>query len=144
MKIKWSSAIAIILFVVIGRSYGQNSKSELVLQEGEKVWAGVVRDGHLMPFSEDYTTDFTGNKSNQIQPILLTSKGQYVWSEDPFKFEVKKGSVVITDPSNKFTIGSCGKTLAEVQRFVSKKYFAPSGLLPDTLLFTAPQYKHLD
>jgi len=141
MKIKLSSAIAMILFVVVGRSFGQSSKTELILQEGEKVWAGVVKDGHLMPFSEDYTMDLYGNnKSNQIQPLLLTSKGQYVWSEEPFKFEVKKGTVVITDPGNKVIIGTHGKTLAGVQRFVSKKYFAPSGSLPDSLLITAPQY----
>lgn len=141
MKVKLSLIITVLLFVIIVKSVGQNSNIELILQPGEKVWAGVIVDGHLMPFSKEYSIDFYGrNKSNQMQPLLLTNKGRYVWSEEPFKFEVLENKVNITDPHNKVKIGSHGRTLAEVQRFVSNKYFKASGLLPDSLLFTAPQY----
>lgn len=133
-------SIMILLFIV-GNSHGQNSTVELILQPGEKVWAGVINDGHLMPFSKDYTMDLYGeNKTNQTQPLLLTSKGQYVWSDEPFMFEVTSSKVIITDKYNKIQIGSHGKTLGEVQRFVSDKYFHASGSMPDSLLITAPQY----
>ena len=119
---------------------GQNV-TRLDLQKGEKVWAGVINDGHLMPFSDDYSLDLYGNnKTNQIQPVLLTSKGQYVWSEEPFKFEVSADKITITDRFNKVETGRSGKTLASVQRYVSNKYFKASGLIPDSLMFTAPQY----
>jgi alpha-glucosidase (family GH31 glycosyl hydrolase) len=132
-----------ILFLLVIRfpSFGQNTNVELILEKGEKVWAGVIYDGQLMPFSKDYSIDLYGdNKHNQIQPLLLTSKGQYVWSEEPFKFDVKTELVTITDPYKKVQFGSHGKTLAEVQRFVSENFFKASGLMPDSLLFTAPQY----
>ena len=141
MKNKSVILIAIMLTSVVSRNYSQNSKVELKLQKGEKVWAGVINDGHLMPFSKEYSMNFYGmNKNNQIQPLLVTSKGQYIWSEEPFKFDVLDGKVIVTDPYNKVEIGSHGTTLAESQRYVSTKYFKVSGLMPDSLLFSAPQY----
>lgn len=134
-----------LFFILLGTSFcysqSQNSPKKIILENGEKVWAGVINDGQLMPISGNYLMDFYGNnKSNQVQPLILTSKGQYVWSEQPFKFEVSSSEINITDPFNSVITGRSGSTLAEVQRFVSKKYFPPSGLLPDTLLFAAPQY----
>jgi alpha-glucosidase len=119
----------------------QSPTRKIILVDGEKVWAGVIDDGHLMPFSGNYSMDFYAlNKHNQVQPLILTSKGQYVWSEQPFKFELTKNEIVITDKYNSVVTGRSGSTLADVRRFVSKKFFPPSGLLPDTLLFAAPQY----
>lgn len=123
----------------------QNSKLDnsvkIILDKDEIVWAGVIRDGHLMPFSGDYKMDFyANNKSNQLQPLILTNKGKYVWSEMPYRFEIKGNEIIITDPNKTLVTGKAGNSLAEVQRFVSGKFFPPSGLLPDTLLFAAPQY----
>jgi len=140
MKINYFIAFFSLLFISVN-SNCQNSTVELKLQKGEKVWAGVVYDGKFMPFSQDYSFDFYGdNNHNQIQPLLLTSKGQFVWSEEPFKFDVKSNAVIITDAYNKVQMGSHGQNLAEVQRYVSDKFFKASGKLPDSLLFTAPQY----
>jgi alpha-glucosidase len=94
-----------------------------------------------MPFTKEYSMDLYGNnKSNQLAPLLLTSKGQYVWSEEPFAFSVKENLIHITDPFGKVVSGREGKTLAEAQRYCSRTFFPPSGKLPDTLLFAAPQY----
>lgn len=141
MIIRFKILFVVLFIMFVCNLSGQNPNVELFLQPDEKVWAGVVIDGHLMPVTKQYSLDFYGkNRYNQMQPLLLTNKGRYVWSEEPFKFEVAGNKVNITDPLNKTQIGSFGKTLAEVQRFVSNKYFKASGLLPDSLLFTAPQY----
>ena len=145
MKIKHLriSFITLIIATTINLITAQISSNilKIKLQQGEKVWAGVINDGHLMPFSKDYSMDFYGdNQTNQAQPLLLTNKGQFIWSEEPFKFEVYKDSVIITDRFNKVEVGSHGKTLAEVQHYVSNKYFKASGTIPDSLMFTAPQY----
>ena len=123
--------------------YGQevNKIKRVNLSEGEKVWAGVINDGHLMPFSTDYSMDFYGNnKSNQSQPLVLTSKGQYIWSEKPFKFEIRGNEIIITDPNKQVVAGKSGNSLAEVQRYVRQKYFPSNGKSPDNLLFSQPQY----
>jgi alpha-glucosidase len=137
--------IALLLFILnlVLVTIGQVNKTvdRIFLSNDEKVWAGVINDGHLMPFSADYTMDFyANNKANQLQPIILTSKGQYVWSEKPYKFEIKGNEVLISDPYKQVVTGRSGNSLAEAQRFVRNKYFPSSGHLPDTLLFTSPQY----
>lgn len=111
------------------------------LEPGEKVWAGVINDGHLMPFSTDYSMDFYGNnKANQLQPLLLTSYGRFLWSEQPFSFELKAGEIIIHDPFRGVIAGKQGATLAEAQRYVRQTFFPSAGKLPDTLLFSRPQY----
>lgn len=122
---------------------GQDKQNDLKisLDKGEYVWAGIIRDGHLMPLKEKYSMDFyANNKSNQVQPIVLTSKGQFVWSEEPFKFEITANEIIVTNSKGKLITGKQGATLAEARNLVSQKYFPASGTMPDDLLFSAPQY----
>ncbi|WP_372935593.1 glycoside hydrolase family 31 protein [Mariniphaga sediminis] len=107
----------------------------------ESVWAGIINDGHLMPLQDGYQMDFySNNKLNQLQPLILTSKGQFVWSEEPFYFEITDSEIIITDSNNSVITGKKGSTLAEVQEYVRQTYFPASGKIPDTLLFVRPQY----
>jgi len=140
MKKKMIIGIAALLSNFVGQLFGQNVL-ELPLQQGEKVWAGVVREGEMAPYDAGYSIDFYGdNKANQMQPLMLTSAGQYVWSENPFRFEIQTDKIRLIDPYGTLTTGKAGKTLAEAQRYVSQRFFKASGFLPDTLFFTAPQY----
>lgn len=123
--------------------YGQvNEKIVKVLLSGdEKTWAGVINDGHLMPLKAGYSMDFYGdNRSNQVQPLILTSGGQFIWSEEPFRFEVVENEIVVHDPHNRVITGKQGSTLAEAQKYVREKYFPAAGKMPDTLLLSRPQY----
>jgi alpha-glucosidase (family GH31 glycosyl hydrolase) len=118
------------------------NNAQLTLATDEFWWCGVINEGGKMPLSKtsDYSIDMFGqNYENQIQPLLLSNKGRYVWSEEPFKFEVKNNQLIVNG-TGKVDIGKAGSTLREAHQFVTKKYFAASGLLPDTLLFTRPQY----
>jgi len=111
------------------------------LNQGEKIWSGAIKEGHLMPLSDNYKYDFYANNNwNQIQPLIISNQGLYVWSEEPFKFEIKDRELIITDPYNSVKTGRQGTTLAEVQGYVSKTYFPASGKSPDNLLFSRPQY----
>jgi alpha-glucosidase len=111
------------------------------LDKDEFVWCGVINDGHFMPLENGYKMDFYGrNKVNQINPVILTSKGQYIWSEEPFAFELLDNQIIIKNNHAKVQAGKHGETLAEVYRHVSGSYFPASGKMPDRLLFAAPQY----
>ena len=140
---KTQIALLILIVNIILSVNGQENKKEIrmLLSEGEKVWAGIINDGYLMPFEADFSMDFyANNKANQLQPLLLTNKGQYVWSEQPYKFEIIGKEIIISDPYKQFVTGRSGNSLAEVQRFVRQKYFPANGELPDTLLLSQPQY----
>jgi hypothetical protein len=44
-----------------------------------------------MPFKDGYNLDMYGDtRGNQAVPLLISTKGRFIWSEEPFKFAVKK------------------------------------------------------
>lgn len=137
--------ISFFIFLLIVLSQCKTSSKKEVhmfeLQQDEFVWAGVIMDGHLMPVDSTYEMNFyANNKRNQTSPILLTNKGKYFWSEKPFKFQVNKKELLIEDIQGEIVKGDCGKTLAEAQKYAREHFFPASGLMPDSILFTAPQY----
>ncbi len=138
VKIKLS-----LLFILscIAFVNAQVNNVKLVLQDKEQWWCGIINHGQLMPFSAatTYSNDLFGNcEGNQVQPLLLSNKGRFIWSEEPFKFSITDGAINVT--GNGIDTGKAGNTLKEVQQFVRKKYFPSDGKMPDTLLVTKPQY----
>jgi alpha-glucosidase len=112
----------------------------IALLPGERWWGGAVTEGHHMPFAPGYTLDLNdGNRGNQAAPLLLSSSGRYVWSEQPFAFAIQKSSLVISRSSDSIFIGQAGNTLAGAYRAASR-FFPASGKMPDSLLIRRPQY----
>lgn len=134
----------IIGMAVIGLQLGASAeKLEFAIQEGEFWWAGLSARGHEMPYdaSSNVAYDMWGdNKGNQAQPLLLSSKGRFVWSEQPIKYEFNNGTITVTTREGKIDSGVNGKNLQDAYNYVSKTYFPSNGKIPDQLLFTHPQY----
>ncbi len=117
--------------------------AELVISEGERWWAGVVTDSHRMPFDAgtEYEFDFFGDTAgNQGQPLLVSNRGRYVWSEDPFWFRIAVGRLRVRSQFGSISIGKQGETLRDVFRHVNKAFFPPRGRTPDPSLFARPQF----
>ena len=135
--------IATLLLLTTCLSFGQGSRQVLLsVEPGEEWFSGVVAQGWTMPLTvrSDVTVDLYGeNEQNQVQPLLLSNKGRYVWSEDPFQFSLKGGKLTVVGRGELLT-GKQGNTLKEAQQYATKTFFPPSGLLPDTLLVARPQY----
>ncbi|HSD63282.1 MAG TPA: glycoside hydrolase family 31 protein [Ignavibacteriaceae bacterium] len=115
---------------------------ESAVEEGEGWWGGVVVDGPLMPLGKfEYEHDLYGDiKENQGSPVLISSSGRYVWSDEPFKFEFKNDSLIIISSLGRLQTGQAGSTLRDAYMFVSRNFFPPNGKIPEALLFTMPQY----
>lgn len=105
-------------------------------------WGGKAADGIRMPFrNEDYKADLVSDHGgNQACPLLLSSKGRFIWSEEPFAFSVEKGILYAESRAATLQFGEGHGNLRNVFRHVSQAYFPPSGTWPDELMFTAPQY----
>jgi alpha-glucosidase (family GH31 glycosyl hydrolase) len=134
--------ILLVGFLFLSYTIFAQNNLTLNIEAGEFWWSGVVNEGQKMPLgnSSAYSIDMFGvNYGNQMQPLIISNKGRYIWSEEPFKFEIKNNLITVTG-TEKIDNGKVGNTLREVQQFVTKKYFPPSGKLPDTLLFSKPQY----
>jgi alpha-glucosidase (family GH31 glycosyl hydrolase) len=119
----------------------QNKVITIPLTPNEKVWYGLVKAGEDMPLKPGYKINlFAYNKENQSNPLLLTNKGRYVWSEEPFSFEITNNAIIISKNKGAIKTEKVGNTLAEGRKAAEKLYFPPSGKSPDPLLFSAPQY----
>jgi len=135
----WLTVVGLLSLLCI-ESYA--GTQVIPLLEGEGFWGGCVTDGRAMPFGKaTFERDLYGNTGgNQAQPLLISNKGRYIWSEEPFKFSFESKSLKLESRGGKVKIGKRGNSLREVYQYVSRTYFPSSGQLPDELLFVKPQY----
>lgn len=105
-------------------------------------WGGVTAYGSRMPYVAPLQQfDLaTQNQNNQVVPLLVSNKGRYVWSNFPFKFTVTADGIKISSDYEKVDVTTAGSTLKSAYLDACQKHFKPSGVLPDTLFFTDPQY----
>lgn len=132
----------IISFVFINiKAQADKNEVRISLLKEEKIWSGAIKEGNKMPFTSGYKFDFyANNQYNQIQPLLLSNKGLWVWSEEPFAFEITNDAVIITKFQGEIKHGRAGNTLSSAREFASSSFFPASGKMPDELLFSRPQY----
>jgi alpha-glucosidase len=132
MRLK--QVVFIIIFSICKFSYAQ-----IKIKSGESWYGGAVTEGQLMPFKDGYSFNLYANTGgNQAAPLLLSTRGRYIWSDAPFEFSIKGDQLIISNAT--FEIDSAGRNLKEAFINAGKKHFPSKGKLPDTLLFTRPQY----
>lgn len=137
------STITLILFININAFSQTKNSIKLEIEDNEFWWAGLSSLGHQTPYTKEteFSFDLYGNnKGNQAQPLLLSSKGRYIWSEHPIKYSFNNGFIEVSTKTGEIFTGREGKNLKSVFDYVSKKYFPSNGQIPDELLFTQPQY----
>ena len=118
------------------------SNIEIEILEGEYWWGGIVQDGIFMPYKE---INFTRNLykqqlNNQSSPLLLSSKGRYIWCEEPFKYCFEGNKLSINSKSSDIIFSEGHQNLRGAFLYSSVNYFPADGNYPDQLLFTAAQY----
>jgi alpha-glucosidase (family GH31 glycosyl hydrolase) len=134
-----------ILIPFLGTSIAAQNlqKVELNIAVDEFWWAGITSHGFQMPYSRNSVASvdmFGDNVGNQAQPLLISSKGRFIWSEEPIKYQFKGGKLTVTVASGKIISGTAGSNLRTVRDYASKTFFPSNGLTPDPILFTKPQY----
>ncbi|MFA6134733.1 MAG: glycoside hydrolase family 31 protein [Phycisphaerae bacterium] len=116
---------------------------EMKLLAGEYWWGGIVRHGERMPYGAhaDCRETLTSNlDGNQGCPLLVSSKGRYLWSEEPFSFEFKGGGLIVDEALGAVAQGEGHGNLRGAYLAACKRFFPPSGRVPHELAFRAPQY----
>jgi alpha-glucosidase (family GH31 glycosyl hydrolase) len=136
------SILVLLLFdtTVFGQT-GDSIYYRVNVAEKEYWWLGIINQGHIMPIEDGYQADLNNNLyGNQAQPLLLSSKGNVIWSEEPFIIKRTGREILLKKTSGKFTTAAAGKTLKEAYLYASKSFFPPSGKAPHPFLFSRPQY----
>ena len=90
----WSSVFFMMLMALVSSPAFAGSQI-LKIDPDERWWAGVISHSHLMPlYDKPYSFDSYGDTAgNQVQPLLISNQGRYIWSEDPFRFEFRDGAI---------------------------------------------------
>jgi alpha-glucosidase len=118
-----------------------SAQTSIAIKDGEKWFGGAMNEAHLMPFQAGYSLDMYGDtRGNQAAPLLVSTKGRFIWSEEPFKFTFENNRLVISNAKSTLTIDSSGRNLREAFTNAAKRFFPSKNKLPDTLLFSKPQY----
>ena len=134
--------LAVILFPVAQAPAQQVHETVITFLESEYWWGGAVGYGAQMPYLKPVQEFDLGlqNRNNQIVPLFVSSKGRYIWSDLPFSFEVDSNNLTVRSHYEKMEPVTAGKTLREAYLSACSAHFPPSGIIPDELFFTMPQY----
>jgi alpha-glucosidase (family GH31 glycosyl hydrolase) len=114
----------------------------VTIEPGEAWFSGVVDDGVAMPLGAGYARHLTNeDKGNQIQPLLVSSHGRYIWGDGPFAVRVGKDAITVA-PDNGATcqLDAGFGNLRGACRAAQCLHFPASGAIPNPRLFTEPQY----
>jgi len=118
--------------------------------DGERWWGAVVEKGHLQPYLDfdsgrreggPYDLGVQGS-CGFTAPLLLSSKGRYVWSDRPFAFSFKDGVLSIVSKYGKVEPVVAGKTLRDAYLSACRAHFPFDGREPAELMFTKPQFNN--
>lgn len=109
---------------------------------GEFWWGGLIRDGGIMPWTDHDTCRIdlrTNHRGNQAQPMLISSSGRYVWSDQPFTAELDDGLWQFAGDAP-ITLSRGHANLRGALQHAGENHFPANGVCPDAINFTAPQY----
>lgn len=130
-----------VLFVVYDAVSQAVIRTEVEPLADEHWWGGFVALGNRMPFSELPMQDMGGNNlNNQVTPLLLSSQGRYIWTQEPVRFEVVQGRLIIYSRTVTPEPVKAGNTLRDAFMAASAAHFPPSGAIPEPTFFSLPQY----
>lgn len=130
-----------ILLFFITLSFQVTSQLIIPIEKNERWYGGSVNEGDKMPFQEGYSNSLINFiQGNQASPLLISTKGRYIWCEQPFSYQVSNGNLIINEDNLKIDLQKVGSTLKEAYLSASAKYFPTLGKTPDERLFSSPQY----
>ena len=139
-----AALLLVALLAAPGGPADEARSLEIAVEDGERWWVGVISESHRMPLdrsSGPFEIDLLGNTAgNQVQPLLLSTKGRYAWSEEPFRLAFRDGRIRLASDLGPFRSGRHGTTLREAALHAGTSFFPPSGKTPDPMLFTHPQF----
>lgn len=140
MKTRHILSAAALSLLSLHSASAQNNITVPILP-GECWWGAATNLGPQMPFEGDtrvfdlHAEDF----NNQTGPLMVSSKGRYLWCDAAYSLQQKDGALLLASPEADVTLHEGGTTLRDAYLAVSK-HFPPSGQIPPELFFTRPIY----
>ena len=102
--------------------------------QGNEFWYGTcVKYGMRMPIGPDTETelDLTSNPTpNQEMPLLVSTKGRCLWSEEGFHIRIRSGVIEVPDS---YQLEETGGGLREAYLHAMQKHFPFRGMPAENL-----------
>ena len=133
--------VALTLSLAFGTLFAETRT--LTLEPDECWWGAVSRPWTELPFDSNtvYATDLAvGCNANQAAPVLVSTRGRYVWCEEPFACAFSNDTLTLSATAP-LELGRVSEgTLRAAYRAVAAKHFPASGQCPPEIFVAAPQY----
>ena len=116
MKIRFfiGQLCSLILVITQITSAQQKTEKVIILQKQDDAWwTGVINQGELMPVKNGYTADLSSNYGNQVQPLLLSDKGEVIWSDDPCVIRMNHDTLSVISEKASIQYSHPGQNLRE-------------------------------
>ena len=117
-------------------------KLQIEILENEYWWGGSVNRGHEMPIGKNSECSFDllgDGETDQFAPLLVSSKGRYIWSEEAFTVDAKNGILELAGPAD-IVLNEGFENLRGAYLAAMKEHFPFTGEMPDSLFWSVPQY----
>lgn len=114
---------------------------KITYEKGENFFGLAVNEGIKFPLTEmsDYSFDLrTWHSGNQAGAVLLSNKGRYIYSNEPFAINNKNGEMVLE--GKEIFIKRNGCSLKEAYLGLVNDFFQNDHKTPNVLMFEKPQY----
>ncbi len=107
-------------------------------------WYGLATDeGVNMPLGKDSSYSFKMqpvHTPNQYSPLLVSSKGRYIWGDDGFNTTIENGTIEVTSSLAPVKLYEGFENLRGAFKAASAAHFPANGVLPPVEFFEKPQY----
>jgi alpha-glucosidase len=136
-------ALVVLPYRLRGGSFQVGDPTRIVVPvDGNAYWwAGIIDHGFQMPLANGYAADLCDDTfGNQAQPLLLSSRGDVIWSDDPFAIQLSQNGLTVDARGGRLYQAKSGDSLRDAFLYASRTYFPPTGKMPDAIMFQAPQY----
>ena len=115
---------------------------QIKILENEYWWGGSVNRGHEMPICGNSVCSFDllgDGETDQFAPLLVSSKGRYIWSEEAFRVDAKNGTIELKGTAD-IVLNEGFENLRGAYLAAMKEHFPFTGEMPDSLFWSVPQY----
>ena len=121
----------------------QRILSDIPLLDGERWWGGGGGDGQNQPYGAgDSARIDLRTHGNTSSPLLVSSRGRYVWSEKPFGYEFRGGHLLLDSDIERIEPIQAGETLRDAYLAAAKAHMRFDGKTPPDIFFSLPQWNN--
>ena len=112
----------------------------ITIEAGEVWWGGASAGRYPLKAGDTYAEnliDCSTSAGNQFMPLLVSTRGRYVWSDEPFTFTLSNG--VLSIGSDRAQLVKAGNSLKEAYLAAQKAHFPCDGKELPEVFFRHPQ-----